>query len=509
EAKQEEVFNVTIQPLVADALNGINHAIMAYGQTSSGKTYTMVGPEEIDEETQGLIPRFISALFEGVGEMAVTQEFQLSATYVEIYNECINDLLDQRKQNLVIREGANGIFIENVSEHPFANEEEFLTLIDEGNENRVTSANQLNERSSRSHAICTVQIEQKDTLKNSIKKSQFHLVDLAGSEKINFTASELLMKEAAKINTSLFTLGKVIMELTKDASNQSSSYPQSSSSSQTSFISYRDSKLTRLLKESLGGNSKTKIIICVSSSTTCLSETLSTLKFGKSAKQVKNTVHVNQERTSAQMKKIIAQQEKEIERLKLTVQQLLDVMHNSDINLDSLSGLINTIQQQSPPSQKSSVKFAQSDENDDDKESIESHTSQKVLKSALSKKQQQQQSSKSQQNNNNSNNSETESETNSITNTNPNSITDSFQQSHSPVPLIYEQFSQQSQLTLFGNIVHTRLQPLPANYNSLKPEVQRELLKQRLSVAENELANVAEAMTFGEAMENQLVALIE
>ncbi|XP_066483409.1 chromosome-associated kinesin KIF4A [Tiliqua scincoides] len=304
--EQEEVFNTCIAPLVRGIFKGYNATVLAYGQTGSGKTYSMGGAYTSDQEndpTVGVIPRVIRLLFEKMEERAEWQ-FALKVSYLEIYNEDILDLLSparERTSQISIREDPKGgIKIVGLTEHEVTCAQETVFCLELGNNSRTVAATAMNTQSSRSHAIFTVSIEQKN--KNDINTrfhSKLHLVDLAGSERQKKTKAEGdRLREGININKGLLCLGNVISALGDE-------------SKKGSFVPYRDSKLTRLLQDSLGGNSHTLMIACVSPADSNLEETLNTLRYADRARKIKNKPIVNMDPQAV-----------EITRLKQQVQQL-------------------------------------------------------------------------------------------------------------------------------------------------------------------------------------------
>ena len=245
----------------------------------------------------------INTVFEGVMKADENIEFLVKASYLEIYMEHIRDLLDVRKDNLKIREEkVKGIWVEGATEVYVSKEQDVLDIIRMGQSNRAIASTKMNAESSRSHSIFVLNIAQKNLTNGSSKSGKLYLVDLAGSEKVGKTGAEgTTLDEAKMINKSLSALGNVINALTDGKS---------------AHIPYRDSKLTRILQESLGGNSRTTLIINCSPSSYNEAETLSTLRFGNRAKSIKNKAKVNQERSAAELKALLSKAEAEIERLK-------------------------------------------------------------------------------------------------------------------------------------------------------------------------------------------------
>ena len=293
ETSQKQLFESIGLPTVKSVLEGFNGTILAYGQTSSGKTYTMVGQDISDTLTKGLIPRISKTIFEEIQESEQELEFSVKVSFYEIYLEKIRDLLDTRKTNLKISEDkTRGVFIKDLSEYYVGSENEVFALLKLGNKQREVAGTLMNEESSRSHAIFMVTISQHNTQDLSLKTGKMFLVDLAGSEKLSKTGAEgKRLDETKNINKSLSSLGNVICALTDGKSLH---------------VPYRDSKLTRVLSESLGGNSKTSLIVTVSSALFNENETLSTLRFGLRAKAVKNKPVVNKELSMAELRLMVA-----------------------------------------------------------------------------------------------------------------------------------------------------------------------------------------------------------
>ena len=278
----KDIFEKLIKQNLTSLLKGINISIFAYGQTSTGKTYTMKGESKINE---GLIPLSIKEIFNTLNssESNITKSI-VKVSYAEIYNETVNDLIDTSKKNLEIRESPRGIFVNNLSEITVTNVEKAMQLLNKGENNRIIAETKLNEKSSRSHTIFKINIEfyikDKDNNKEKKYYSQLNLVDLAGSENVSKAKCEgMRIKEGGNINKSLLALSNVINKLSQNNKN---------------FVNYRDSKLTRLLQTSLGGNSKTTIICTMIDDNNHYSETLNTLHFGIKAKNVKTTVKENE-----------------------------------------------------------------------------------------------------------------------------------------------------------------------------------------------------------------------
>ena len=301
-ASQETVYNIAARPIVEAVMQGFNGTVFAYGQTSSGKTFTMTGPSIEDKETMGIIPRMVSTVFGKIERTNSKIEFQVKLSFCEIYMEKIIDLLEPRKNNLKIHEEkTRGVYIEDLTEQYITCEREVYELMKIGNNNRETGSTDMNSGSSRSHSIFSLTITQTNMLDLSAKTGKLYLVDLAGSEKVSKTgAAGKRLEEAKNINKSLTMLGLVIAALT-DAKVGG-------------HVPYRDSKLTRILQDSLGGNSKTALIITCSPSPYNESETVSTCRFGIRARSIKNKPKVNREYTIAELKLMLSRAREEISR---------------------------------------------------------------------------------------------------------------------------------------------------------------------------------------------------
>ncbi|KAK6331428.1 Kinesin heavy chain [Orbilia blumenaviensis] len=290
--KQTDIFDFSIRPTVDDILNGYNGTVFAYGQTGAGKSFTMMGADIDSDVTKGIIPRIVEQIFASILASPGNIEYTVRVSYMEIYMEKIRDLLAPQNDNLPIHEEKNrGIYVKGLLEIYVSSVQEVYEVMRRGGNARAVSATNMNQESSRSHSIFVITVTQKNVETGSAKSGQLFLVDLAGSEKVGKTgASGQTLEEAKKINKSLSALGNVINSLTDGKSQH---------------IPYRDSKLTRILQESLGGNSRTTLIICASPSSYNDAETVSTLRFGVRAKAIKNKAKINAELSPAELKALL------------------------------------------------------------------------------------------------------------------------------------------------------------------------------------------------------------
>ena len=314
----KEIFEELFKPNIHHVLNGINMTIFAYGQTSTGKTYTMQG--ELPNNA-GIIPLTLEEIFEQIKNDKDIIDSQIGVSFIEIYNESINDLLDNAKINLDLRETINKeVIVNNLTEIKIKNHEQALNLLIKGNESRIIASTKLNEKSSRSHCIFRLNIEITKNVKKNIfgeeeiekvlLKNHINLIDLAGSENSNKTGCVgQRLKEGSNINKSLLALSNVINKLSQNSGNNTNS--------QNFFVNYRDSKLTRLLQNSLGGNSRTTIICTITDDAEHYNETMNTIHFGNKAKNIKTVVKVNEIKNQNYQQMVL-----ENEKLKKKLKQL-------------------------------------------------------------------------------------------------------------------------------------------------------------------------------------------
>ncbi|THD19579.1 Kinesin protein [Fasciola hepatica] len=333
---QLECYERSAKSIVDAVLNGYNGTIFAYGQTASGKTYTMEGRVK-DAEHKGIIPRIIEDIFLHIEKMDDNLEFlikvehiQFGVSYFELYMEKIKDLLDISKTNLPIHETKDRMaYVKGVTERFVSCADDVLDVLDEGKMNRHVSVTNMNEHSSRSHSVFRICIQQNNRETGKQLIGSLYLVDLAGSEKVSKSGAEgSTLDEAKNINKSLSTLGTVINALVEG----------------NNHIPYRDSKLTRILQQSLGGNSKTTIIIAASPSTLNETETKSTMIFGVRAKTIKNQVTPNAQLTAEEWRRLY---EREIDRTKQ--------LYNALVGLD---GEVKRWRGATPPTRTTTVLFS-------------------------------------------------------------------------------------------------------------------------------------------------------
>ncbi|XP_072801717.1 LOW QUALITY PROTEIN: kinesin-like protein KIF13A [Vicugna pacos] len=311
-AGQEVVFKCLGEGILEKAFQGYNACIFAYGQTGSGKSFSMMG----NAEQRGLIPRLCCALFQRISlEQNESQTFKVEVSYMEIYNEKVRDLLDPKgsRQSLKVREHkVLGPYVDGLSQLAVTSFEDIESLMSEGNKSRTVAATNMNEESSRSHAVFNIIITQTlydlQSGNSGEKVSKVSLVDLAGSERVSKTgAAGERLKEGSNINKSLTTLGLVISSLADQAAGKG----------KNKFVPYRDSVLTWLLKDNLGGNSQTSMIATISPAADNYEETLSTLRYADRAKRIVNHAIVNEDPNA----KVIRELREEVEKLREQLSQ--------------------------------------------------------------------------------------------------------------------------------------------------------------------------------------------
>ncbi|ETE73755.1 Kinesin-like protein KIF11, partial [Ophiophagus hannah] len=342
QAKQIDVYRTVVCPILDEVLMGYNCTVFAYGQTGTGKTFTMEGERSPNEEytweedpLAGVIPRTLHQIFEKLAENGT--EFSVKVSLLEIYNEELFDLLSpspdvgERLQLFDDPRNKRGVIIKGLEEMTVHNKDEVYQILERGAAKRTTAATYMNQYSSRSHSVFSITLHMKETTDGEelVKIGKLNLVDLAGSENIGRSgAVDKRAREAGNINQSLLTLGRVITALVE----------------RTPHIPYRESKLTRILQDSLGGRTKTCIIATVSPASINLEETLSTLEYAHRAKNIMNKPEVNQKLTK---RALIKEYTEEIERLKrdLTAAREKNGVYISLENYDALHGKM-TIQEE-------------------------------------------------------------------------------------------------------------------------------------------------------------------
>uniref|UniRef100_H2ZLU2 Kinesin-like protein n=1 Tax=Ciona savignyi TaxID=51511 RepID=H2ZLU2_CIOSA len=298
---QSDIFEETFHPLLDSVLNGFNGTIFAYGQTGTGKTFTMEGCVRSDQELRGAIPRSFEHVYKHIARTK-DQQYLVRASYLEIYQEDIRDLLskDQSKRLELKERPDTGVYVKDLLSFVTKSVKEIEHVMNVGNQNRSVGATNMNEHSSRSHAIFVITIEcSEDGLdgKNHIRVGKLNLVDLAGSERQTKSgATGERLKEATKINLSLSALGNVISSLVDGRGH----------------IPYRDSKLTRLLQDSLGGNAKTVMVANIGPASYNSDETLTTLRYANRAKNIQNKPKINEDPKDALLREF----QEEIAKLK-------------------------------------------------------------------------------------------------------------------------------------------------------------------------------------------------
>ncbi|CCD16894.1 unnamed protein product [Trypanosoma congolense IL3000] len=326
ETEQDQIYKEVAFPIVNDVMQGYNGTVLVYGQTGSGKTHTMFGtdgalckkgesggncglglgsPPALVNGNEGIVPRAARHIFNAIHSVDEDVEFEIRVMLIEVYMERVRDLLGQPNNNLQVREDSSGFYVADCKMPYVTSAEELMQLIQSGISRRVTAATACNEASSRSHSVLNITVKSVNRAKNVATVGKLFLVDLAGSERVTKAHVDgMQLEEAKMINKSLTTLGHVIMCL----------------ADKQAHVPYRDSKLTRILKDSLGGNSRTALVVCCSASRLNDQETLSTLRFGARAQSVCNVAVVNRQVTVEEMKKMLEVAKAEIKRLRQLLQ---------------------------------------------------------------------------------------------------------------------------------------------------------------------------------------------
>ncbi|XP_044136759.1 kinesin-like protein KIF3A isoform X2 [Bufo gargarizans] len=320
DSNQLDVYNLTARPIVDSVLEGYNGTIFAYGQTGTGKTFTMEGVRAVPE-LRGIIPNSFAHIFGHIAKAEGDTRFLVRVSYLEIYNEEVRDLLGKdQTQRLEVKERPDvGVYIKDLSGYVVNNADDMDRIMTLGHKNRSVGATNMNEHSSRSHAIFTITIECSEKGADGnihVRMGKLHLVDLAGSERQGKTgATGQRLKEATKINLSLSTLGNVISALVDGKSTH---------------VPYRNSKLTRLLQDSLGGNSKTMMCANIGPADYNYDETISTLRYANRAKNIKNKARINEDPKDA----LLRQFQKEIEELKKKLEEGEEISGSDESGTD-------------------------------------------------------------------------------------------------------------------------------------------------------------------------------
>lgn len=305
-SKQNELYDYACKPLIDSVLHGFNGTIFAYGQTGTGKTYTMEGVPT-DPERRGVIPNSFQHIFTHISR-SQNQQYLVRVSYIEIYQEEIRDLLcKDNNKKLELKENPElGVYVKDLSSVVTKNLKEIEHVMNLGNQSRSVGFTKMNERSSRSHAIFIITIECSEMGidgEDHIRVGKLNMVDLAGSERQSKTGVQgQRFKEAAKINLSLSALGNVISALVDGKSTH---------------VPYRDSKLTRLLQDSLGGNSKTVMVATVGPASCHYDETVTTLRYANRAKNIRNKPKINEDPKDALLREF----QEEIARLKVQLEE--------------------------------------------------------------------------------------------------------------------------------------------------------------------------------------------
>eukprot|EP00792_Barthelona_sp_PAP020_P003977 TRINITY_DN1800_c0_g2_i1.p1 TRINITY_DN1800_c0_g2~~TRINITY_DN1800_c0_g2_i1.p1 ORF type:complete len:863 (-),score=331.91 TRINITY_DN1800_c0_g2_i1:53-2641(-) len=319
DTRQQDMYDESAKFIIDDLFKGYHGTMFAYGQTGAGKSYSMFGASIHDPNLAGVIPRSAAQIFETIyADEREDVDYQIQCSFLEIYNEKVNDLLDSDKEDLrVVYSKKTGVVIEGLTEITVCTIEEIMSLLTAGEESRTVAATEMNGVSSRSHSVFIVKMTQKQSNGKKIT-STLNLVDLAGSEKLSKTgASGDQMKEGISINSSLSALGSCINAIVENKKH----------------IPFRDSQLTKILQEALGGNCKTTLMIAASPHIFNCEETVSTMEFGKRAKRIKLKAKVNQVRSAAEMLAMIDSLEEKIKDTVETnkkLQKIIDWMKSAD-----------------------------------------------------------------------------------------------------------------------------------------------------------------------------------
>ena len=343
-SSQDEVYQVTSQKSIDFFLKGYNATILAYGQTGTGKTHTIEG----SANEPGIVYRVLEDVLKLTKSMKKTK---LSASYLQIYNENLSDLLTEKNTKTLDmkKDKQSGVYVENLTEKSIDSLDQAYQIIKQGSNMRFTAKTMSNDQSSRSHAVFILKLERSVSPKETVV-SRLYLVDLAGSERITISGvSGTRLEEAKKINTSLSELSNVILSLSKPGN---------------AYVTFRNSKLTRLLENSLGGNSFTSLIATVSPSHECLSETLSTLKFASRAKKIKNTVSINKVKANDGHLKILQKYNNGLKKLKTQDP-------NSAIEMSQLDDLDNILDSKQPKSEYDNELLAYDYNNKEEEDRLE------------------------------------------------------------------------------------------------------------------------------------------
>ncbi|KAK9161383.1 hypothetical protein Syun_007724 [Stephania yunnanensis] len=324
ESLQSDVYDFLARPIIQDVVNAISGTIITYGQTGAGKTYSMEGPSILENKDQnkGLLPRVVEGLFECLKLDDETIKYTVKLSMVEIYMEKVRDLLDLSKDNLQIKEcKVLGVFLSGVTEISITDAAEALVHLSNGISNRTVGETQMNMESSRSHCAYIFTVQQESVRDTRLKTGKLILLDLAGSEKIEKTGAEgKILEEAKTINKSLSALGNVINALTDDSPGR------------VNHIPYRDSKITRILRDALGGPSRTALLLCCSPSPSNAAESLSTLRFGTRAKHIKSTPRGNRSAEKVPRKQLFPSPTKD-ESCQRILDKLSEKMKIEDVKL--------------------------------------------------------------------------------------------------------------------------------------------------------------------------------